>query len=309
MVATTYKAINLPVQGVTATWGDALNNGPFTDLDIIVGGITTKTLSNANVTLTAAESKSAILRLSGAISANIQITTVTNGFCMVQNATTGAYLVTFTNGAGAVALIPQGMSTMVHIDSVNGVFLAGARTSTVGQISAFSGTTVPGGWLKANGQLVSRASYAALWTYAQASGNIQTDANWTANTMYGAFSSGDGSTTFRVPDLRGTFVRPWADDGSTDAGRTCGQSQTAQNLSHTHTATSTVTDPGHHHPYTGVSAQGQGPSWGGSCYYSTASFNSGNSTTGITVGTTNTTNGGADMRPYNIALMHCISYL
>ena len=53
MVATAYKAINLPVQSVTVTWGDALNNGPFADLDMMIAGIVTKTLTTGALALTA----------------------------------------------------------------------------------------------------------------------------------------------------------------------------------------------------------------------------------------------------------------
>jgi microcystin-dependent protein len=309
MTATTNKAISLPVQSSTTTWGDALNNGPFADLDTCLGGSVSKTLTNANVTLSAAESKAAILQLGGTLSGNVQITTVTNGFCLIRNATTGAYLVTFTNGVGAVALIPQGMSTMVHIDATNGVFLAGARTSTVGMIGNFAGITVPGGWVKANGVLLLRASFAALWTYAQASGNLQTDANWTANSMWGTFSSGDGLTTFRIPDLRGSFTRNWVDDNSpnSDYPRICGQGQNAQNLQHTHIATSIVNDPGHDHGYLASTHSGNGLyNYGNS---STGFVNTYWNYTGITVSTSNANSGGTDLRPYNTAMMCCISYL
>ena len=43
--------------------------------------------------------------------------------------------------------------------------------------------------------------------------------------MHGAFSTGDGSTTFRVPDLRGIFVRGIDDGANIDAGRTIGSEQ------------------------------------------------------------------------------------
>ena len=60
----------------------------------------------------------------------------------------------------------------------------------VGSIQAYGGTTVPFGWLLCQGQAVSRATYAELF------GVIGT-----------SFGTGDGSTTFNIPDLRGEFLR------------------------------------------------------------------------------------------------------
>jgi microcystin-dependent protein len=327
MVATAYKAINLPVQSVTVTWGDALNNGPFADLDSMIAGIVTKSLTNAPVALTATEAKNAIVRLTGALSGNVAVTIPAVGLFAVQNATTGNFLVTVQGSAGSAQIVAQGVSTIVHIDGTNGAFLAGARPSTVGMIAQFIGTTVPGGWLECDGSLISRTTYANLWTYAQASGNIQTDANWTANAMFGAFSTGDGSTTFRIPDLRGTFMRSWAHGGATDAGRTAGQLQTGQVQNHTHpiavtdnhfhyswntdtTTNFTTTPSASNYPMYSVLIQG---------YYSDYVISASNtlptvgktstSQNAITAASSNNTGGGAENRPTNMAEMYCISYL
>lgn len=57
----------------------------------------------------------------------------------------------------------------------------------IGTISPFGGSAIPSGYLLCNGQAVSRTTYAALFT-----------------AIGVAFGSGDGSTTFNVPDLRET---------------------------------------------------------------------------------------------------------
>jgi microcystin-dependent protein len=59
-----------------------------------------------------------------------------------------------------------------------------------GVISAYGGTAAPTGYLLCDGSAVGRVTYAALFT-----------------AIGTAFGSGDGSSTFNVPDFRGRFLR------------------------------------------------------------------------------------------------------
>lgn len=59
-----------------------------------------------------------------------------------------------------------------------------------GSILAFGGPVVPAGWLPCDGKAVNRADYPALYT--------------AIGTVHG---SGDGASTFNLPDLRGRFLR------------------------------------------------------------------------------------------------------
>lgn len=59
-----------------------------------------------------------------------------------------------------------------------------------GTVVAFAGVTAPSGWLLCNGAAVSRSQYPALFT--------------AIGTGHG---SGNGSTTFNIPDYRGRFLR------------------------------------------------------------------------------------------------------
>ncbi|WP_019645887.1 phage tail protein [Novispirillum itersonii] len=80
----------------------------------------------------------------------------------------------------------------------------------VGMECWYPGTTAPAGWLVENGALVSRADYPMLWAFVQASGMMVSDASWQSGTANRSkFSSGDGTTTFRLPDLitDGLFIR------------------------------------------------------------------------------------------------------
>jgi len=72
----------------------------------------------------------------------------------------------------------------------------------VGVVNPFAGATAPSGWLLCYGQAVSRTQYPVLFT--------------TLSTTYG---SGDGSTTFNIPDMRGRAVAGLDNMGGTAASR------------------------------------------------------------------------------------------
>ncbi|MCW6030169.1 phage tail protein [Pantoea sp. JK] len=90
----------------------------------------------------------------------------------------------------------------------------GVMNNFLGAVEWFVGTraAMPGGHLPADGQLLSRATYPDLWA-AISSGilNSVTEALWQNSGVSGAtfsnrgmYSTGDGSTTFRMPDLNGS---------------------------------------------------------------------------------------------------------
>lgn len=101
-----------------------------------------------------------------------------------------------------------------------------------------------------------------------------------------------------TPDLRDKFI---VGAGSTYSVAATGGSADAIVVSHNHTATSTVTDPGHLHTYSVVSVTGgAGPGTGS--FSNTATSNTGSAFTGITVATTNVAAGvsgtNANLPPY-----------
>lgn len=84
----------------------------------------------------------------------------------------------------------------------------GAQLTPPGAVQAFARATPPTGWLRANGAAVSRTTYNALFA---AIGTV--------------FGTGDGSSTFNLPDLRGEFIRGLDDGRGVDAGRLIGSAQ------------------------------------------------------------------------------------
>lgn len=95
-----------------------------------------------------------------------------------------------------------------------------------GTISYFAASSLPTGYIKANGATISRTTYAALFS--------------AIGTTYGA---GDGSTTFKLPDLRGEFLRGWDDGRGVDSGRGFGTAQLDAFQGHGHDLS---------YPYTGA---------------------------------------------------------
>lgn len=93
--------------------------------------------------------------------------------------------------------------------------------------------TAPNGFLLMSGQLLSRATYKALWSVVQQRGRIVTETQWSAGD-WGTFSSGDGSTTFRLPDPRGEFIRVLDGGRGVDKGRLLGSRQADDNKRHSH---------------------------------------------------------------------------
>ena len=86
-----------------------------------------------------------------------------------------------------------------------------------GSVFCMAVATVPSGYLECNGAAVSRTTYAALFAI--------------IGTAYG---TGNGSSTFNLPDLRGEFVRVFDNGRNADTGRSIASSQSASNASHNH---------------------------------------------------------------------------
>jgi|TARA_R100000084_G_scaffold38698_2_gene15513 microcystin-dependent protein len=165
----------------------------------------------------------------------------------------------------------------------------GGDTTPAGTVIHTAASSAPDGYLKADGSAVSRTTYSDLFA--------------AISTTYG---SGNGSTTFNLPDLRGEFVRGLDDGRGVDTDRALGSAQSDQNKQHNHS----VSDSGHDHDFDrtiikdggGITVGGQPAPGQGTHSMGTTNTGTSTETTGITIAN----DGGTETRPRNIALLACI---
>lgn len=150
MATTVNKGYELQTTGTNAgTWGGVLNSSVFEIVDRNLGGIVTKSLSSSPVTLSSTESQNALLRLTGTLSAAVEITTSAIGFFFVENLTTGSYAVTVRNSSvSTAATIPQGTRAALISDASNGVRIAASDGFLTGTAMLFAQSAAPVGWTK-----------------------------------------------------------------------------------------------------------------------------------------------------------------
>lgn len=159
----------------------------------------------------------------------------------------------------------------------------------VAAVIPYAGSSAPSGWLLCDGSAVSRTTYAALFAI--------------ISTTYG---TGDGSTTFNLPDLRGRSPIGKNAGTFTTLGATGGEEThilvTAEAPSHTHT----LTDPGHGHQERsgGGSGSSQTHASVGTTFSSSALY--GNNpetevkTTGITMASVGSDGSHNNLQPYQV---------
>ena len=179
-------------------------------------------------------------------------------------------------------------STLSKVETYSGSVWESVGGVPAGSVTCFAHSSVPSGWLECNGANVSRSTYATLFA--------------AIGTTWG---TGDGSSTFGLPDCRGEWVRGWDNSRGVDSGRSIATTQSDQNKSHTHTAS--VTDPGHAHNLLYGSGAFGGTSGATTVRDSgTITDRIGSNTTGISI--SNTSQGGTEVRVRNIAMMYIIKY-
>lgn len=173
----------------------------------------------------------------------------------------------------------------------------------VGAVQAFAMNAAPTGWLAADGTEYSKTGiYAALFaaigaTYGETNG-----------------AGGAGTTHFRVPDLRASFVRGAGSDGVATAGA-FGAKQADSVIAHTHSGTTGNDSPDHTHGYSRTYDPGGTParvdgSPGTRPWAEVWDSGGGASTRHQHPFTTSSQSpaGATETRPRNIAMLYCIKF-
>jgi len=180
-MATPNKGYATPVTGTGAgTWGSTLNDDVFGVMDNNLGGIVTKTVAGSNITLTSDEAQNAIIRLTGAQSADIQLTNPCIGFYFVENLTTNSFNITVTNGVSGV-VVPKGRSTVIA-DETNGCRIAGTDSFPTGTRMSFQQTNAPTGWTKDSATSNSDAAIRLTTGTVSTGGSLAFSTSFTART-------------------------------------------------------------------------------------------------------------------------------
>lgn len=175
-------------------------------------------------------------------------------------------------------------------------------------------SAIPTGWVKVNGQSLSKTSFNKLFAV--------------LGTTFG-----DGGTTFKLPDVRGRFIRCLDEGAGIDIGRVLGSVQATQNLWHNHNGSTggqsvdhthffganTNWAGDHTHTYQYLAGSGpvdQGGGWAilGGAYNTSPAGGHSHYVSGNTSGSSTqhshviAAEGGNESRPHNIAFILIMKY-
>jgi microcystin-dependent protein len=179
-------------------------------------------------------------------------------------------------------------------------------TTPIGAIMGFATTTAPNNWLECDGAAYLTQSFSALYAAISSS-----NASASFGFLCDSFGNRDAAGYyFKVPDLRGEFVRGWDHNRGLDTNRIFASIQTASLGQHYHgvgSFTSTGNDDigiiqrtwDDGQTYTARIAYGEANVYG--------TFAVNNPTAGAALGTTSPLNA-TTAAPRNVALMYCIKY-
>ena len=307
LTAGTYTNANI---SAALTYGTATGtrlvstNATITTGTITTGVIPTLTSSTATfgtTTSTAATITSGTITTLNSTTGTIATLNSTTGTIATLNSTTGTIgnLSTtlagdFTISSGTGTLGTTGVTAGTYGNATAIPFLTvdakGRITSATtgafstfpaGAVMSFAMNSAPSGWLGADGSAVNRTTYADLFA--------------AISTTYG---TGNGSTTFNLPDLRGIFVR-----GS--------GSQTISGITYNKTFATKEGDAlqGHWHQSVYTTNANVNSTFDTRTANAAASTIDNNSVRSpITDGTNGTPRIASETRPANIALLYCIKY-
>ena len=279
------------------------DNGGAGWISLAFEGLQSVAMSSTSVTLTTLQAAYPIIKVTGVLTANSTLIVPNQiGQWIISNQTTGSFTLTVKTAAGTGVVVTQATSQVVYSDATN-VYYA---NTTVTSFNTRTGAIVLNSLdvTTALGFTPYNATNPAGYTTLA----IALAAAYPIGSIYTSTVSTSPATLFGF----GTWVAFGAGrvligvGGGFSAGAT-GGSADAIVVSHTHTATSVVTDPGHNHRLGGSTNSGGiletqiGVSSTAISAHSDANF------TGITVATTNTSTGSsgtnANLQPYIVVYM------
>lgn len=156
----------------------------------------------------------------------------------------------------------------------------------IGTIMAFASQTVPNNWLECDGTARLTSSFQALYN------TIQTGSSAAYGFLCDSFGNANpAGAYFKLPDLRGEFLRGWDHSRGVDTGRAFATFESNSIQAHTHSVNIFGFNPNRASPV-------------GTALSSDGTAGEGN----ISFGTTTNNNGGAETRPRNVSVMYCIKY-
>ena len=225
-------ALIIPATGdLVGTWGSAALNPDFVAIDGFLGGVqTVSAAGNSPITLTSpagftpvpspgpTQSQNGVIRFSGALTGNVQITLPLPGHAIIENLTTGAFVLSFRAiGSGQVIATQQGSCRHVYNDGTNVRFV---NLPDVGSFLDLYTTTVPA-WINActippylycNGGTFSAATYPYLNAFL--GGNTLPDLRGIARFT---FNDGTSRITSATSGINGDVLGSIGGDQNTQA--------------------------------------------------------------------------------------------
>jgi hypothetical protein len=293
----------------SGVWGSTTNLNLGSLVEQAIAGVESIVVPSADYALityygAVDESRNAVLVLSSGAAANVYVPPV-NKVYVVKNE--GSYAITMYNSTVVGNTTAAGVGVTVAAGTSILLFTDGGDFSSVG---------LPAGSSTGTGNIVYSASPTLTGTPLAPTAAVGTDSTQIATTAFvrdiiptGIISLWYGSVASipsgwylcngsnGTPDLRDKFI---VGAGSTYAVAATGGSANATLVSHTHTATSVVTDPGHTHG--GVQVSGAPNNVNANPGYAITTGSTASAVTGITVATTNSTEGSsatnANLPPY-----------
>ena len=251
---------------------------PANAIDVAGGAIQISTSGGTARTVMSADSTDSIFSVND-----------DRNFTVKTNAATRLTVNSSTATSTVPVVLPSDPTTALQAATKQYVDTTGTTSTPPGSLMAFAGTSAPTGWLACQGQAVSRTTYATLFA--------------AISTTWG---SGDGSTTFNLPDLRGMFLRGTGTNatGSSSgaAGPSVGAYAADTYLNHSHTATQTAHS--HYIEPSGFNGGSSGVFNQPVNYSSATTISTSSVAPAITVATSTT--GGTETKPKNYGVLYII---